>query len=372
MQIYLVGGAVRDQLLGLSVIDHDWVVVGGTPEELVDQGFRQIDPEFPVFSHPETGEEYALARRETKISAGFRGFEVDTSSSVTLQEDLRRRDLTINAIARGQDGSLIDPYGGQDDLREGFLRHVSPAFSEDPVRLIRVARFAARFGEFGFRLAHDTHRLMKQMVIDGAMSELKAERSWQEMYKAMAYSQPWRFVEVLNACGALAEWLPKLAQQMQLSGEHRSSPDCPAVAALKRVTEQAGGAETRLATLMVQSGESLKQLRKSVALNKVAADLIEVCQRLWPAYQTLADANAERVLTFLSDCRAWQNPERFDRILQVLSAQHVESEIVPKLKRASVVSKSVNVTDLQALGLSGAALGEGLAKQRLCAIEEVW
>jgi len=180
MNIYLVGGAVRDQLLGLPVRDRDWVVVGATEAEMLERGFRRADAEFPVFLHPDTGEEYALARRETKTGPGYKGFRIDAGPDVTLEEDLVRRDLTINALARDQAGRLIDPFDGEADLEQGLLRHISPAFVEDPVRLLRVARFAARLGRWGFRVAHGTHRLLQRMAASEDLAALRPERLWQE------------------------------------------------------------------------------------------------------------------------------------------------------------------------------------------------
>lgn len=204
---YRVGGSVRDELLGRPVVDRDWVVVGATPEILVASGFRPIGRDFPVFLHPETREEYALARTERKHGRGYRGFEFFASPEVTLEDDLRRRDLTINAMARAADGTLIDPFGGAKDLAAGVLRHVSPAFAEDPLRVLRVARFAARFG---FAVAAETEALMRSLVAQGELAELSAERVWQEIARGLMESRPSRMLAVLRACGALAALLPEV------------------------------------------------------------------------------------------------------------------------------------------------------------------
>ncbi|HHO68262.1 MAG TPA: multifunctional CCA tRNA nucleotidyl transferase/2'3'-cyclic phosphodiesterase/2'nucleotidase/phosphatase, partial [Gammaproteobacteria bacterium] len=190
METYLVGGAVRDELLGLPVKERDWVVVGATPEQMRALGFRQVGRDFPVFLHPETGEEYALARTERKSGHGYTGFTVHASPDVTLEQDLARRDLTINAMAMTPDGELIDPFNGREDLENGLLRHVSPAFVEDPVRILRVARFAARFAKWGFHVAHATHALMRRMVADGEVDYLVPERVWAELEKALATDSP--------------------------------------------------------------------------------------------------------------------------------------------------------------------------------------
>lgn len=210
MEIYLVGGAVRDKLLGLEVKDRDYVVVGSTPEEMVSLGYKPVGADFPVFLHPDSKEEYALARTERKSGHGYKGFTVYSAPDVTLDEDLKRRDLTINAMAEDQNGILIDPFHGKDDLENGFLRHVSEAFREDPVRILRTARFAARFAKWGFRVAHDTYALMKKMVEDGEVDHLVSERVWSETERALGEQQPVRYFRVLRRCGALARLFPEL------------------------------------------------------------------------------------------------------------------------------------------------------------------
>ncbi|MPQ77370.1 multifunctional CCA addition/repair protein [Hydrogenovibrio sp. JE_KL2] len=212
MQIYLVGGAVRDELLGLKPHEHDWVVVGASPQELLDKGFQQVGKDFPVFLHPDTKEEYALARTERKAGKGYHGFEVFADPSVTLEDDLIRRDLTINAIAKSDEGELIDPYGGVKDLEDRKLRHVSDAFVEDPLRVLRVARFAAKLAPFGFTLAEETRALMQEMVHSGELSDLTPERVWQEVTKALKTAKPSIFFEVLNEVGAVAVLFPELYQ----------------------------------------------------------------------------------------------------------------------------------------------------------------
>ncbi|MFL6672127.1 MAG: multifunctional CCA addition/repair protein [Massilia sp.] len=208
MKTYVVGGAVRDELLGLPVQDHDWVVVGATPDEMVAQGFRPVGKDFPVFLHPDTQEEYALARTERKTAPGYHGFVFHTAPDVRLEDDLVRRDLTINAMARAEDGAIVDPYGGQQDLRERVFRHVSDAFAEDPVRILRVARFAARFPEF--RVAGPTLALMRKMVDAGEVDALVPERVWQEVSRGLMEQKPSRMLEVLRDCGALAHIMPEL------------------------------------------------------------------------------------------------------------------------------------------------------------------
>ncbi len=210
LDVYLVGGAVRDGLLGLEVYDRDWVVVGATPEEMLADGFQQVGKDFPVFLHPVTKEEYALARTERKAGVGYHGFEVFADPSVTLEEDLIRRDLTINAMAKSPSGQVVDPYGGQKDIENKLLRHVSEAFAEDPLRVLRVARFAAKLAPFGFQLAPETQGLMTQMVSGGELSDLTPERVWQEVVKALNTESPSVFFAVLDRVGAVAVLFPEL------------------------------------------------------------------------------------------------------------------------------------------------------------------
>src|SRR6266850_267939 len=223
VKAYVVGGAVRDELLGLPLKDRDYVVVGATPEEMERQGYKPVGKDFPVFLHPSTHEEHALARTERKSGRGYKGFTVHASPDVTLEDDLRRRDLTINAMAKAEDGSLIDPFGGKKDLEQGVLRHVSDAFAEDPVRILRVARFAARFG---FKVHEKTLQLMREMVASGEADHLVAERVWQEFSKGLAEKHPEKMFEVLEACGFSTKFLPELAvkqKQLQQAAESNAS-----------------------------------------------------------------------------------------------------------------------------------------------------
>jgi len=223
MKTYIVGGAVRDRLLGLPVTDRDHVVVGATPEVMLALGYQPVGRDFPVFLHPETHEEYALARTERKSGSGYRGFNVHAAPGVTLDEDLRRRDLTINAIAEDESGMLVDPWGGQRDLTEKVFRHVSEAFAEDPVRILRVARFAARFTEF--TVAPETARLMRQMVGSGEIDALVPERVWQEIARGLMEARPSRMIQVLRDCGALARLLPEIDRLFGVPQPPRYHPE---------------------------------------------------------------------------------------------------------------------------------------------------
>ena len=228
MEIYCVGGAIRDELLGLPVKDRDWVVVGATPETLLAEGYKPVGKDFPVFLHPRSHEEYALARTERKTAPGYAGFVFHTDPSVTLEEDLARRDLTINAIARGDDGVLVDPFHGRRDLADGIFRHVSPAFAEDPVRILRLARFAARFAEF--RVAPETLDLMRGMVAAGEVDALVPERVWQEIARGLMEARPSRMIQVLRDCGALARLLPEVDRMFGIPqpAQHHPEVDCGA------------------------------------------------------------------------------------------------------------------------------------------------
>ncbi len=237
MKTYVVGGAVRDRLLGLPVQDHDHVVVGATPEEMLARGFRPVGKDFPVFLHPETHEEYALARTERKTAPGYKGFNFHAEPDVTLEEDLARRDLTINAIACAEDGTLVDPFGGQADLAARVLRHVGPAFAEDPVRVLRVARFAARFSDF--HVAEETLALMRLMADNGEVDHLVPERVWQELSRGLMEARPSRMIEVLRACGALAKMLPELDRLFGVPQPAEHHPEIDTGAHVLRVVDRA-------------------------------------------------------------------------------------------------------------------------------------
>jgi tRNA nucleotidyltransferase (CCA-adding enzyme) len=363
---YLVGGAVRDALLGRPVRERDWVVVGATPEQMLAAGFRQADEKFPVFLHPQTGEEYALARRERKVAPGYRGFELICSPQVTLLEDLQRRDLTVNAMARDAEGNLIDPFNGQHDLDEGRLRHVTEAFVEDPVRLLRIARFAAKLGE-GFRVAHATHRLLKRMVADGAVAELQAQRVGREMGKALACEAPWRFFEVLGACGALAELMPGLAGCFGTDA-HGDHSTCPPLRVLRRAAKLSEDAAVRLAALALQSDDDVSSLTVELAMPKNLRDLVRAAQQAWRRWQTLNRSDADQVVAFLGELRAWQAGSHCEAVLLALQAQSADGEAVARLRRAWSTARAVSAASLQQQGVMGPALGRALAVARADAI----
>ncbi|MBI1887963.1 MAG: multifunctional CCA addition/repair protein [Nitrosomonadales bacterium] len=340
-KIYCVGGAVRDQLLGLPVQDHDWVVVGSTPEDMVTQGFQPVGKDFPVFLHPQTHEEYALARTERKTARGYKGFAVYAAPDVTLEQDLLRRDFTINAIAQDADGNLIDPHHGIADLRAGILRHVSTAFSEDPVRILRAARFAARFG---FVIAPETLALMRGMVNNGEVDALVAERVWQELARGLLEKKPSRFFETLRSCGALAKILPELDALFGVPQPEKYHPeiDC-GIHALLVVDDAARhdyALEVRFAALThdlgkgstpkdilpchigheLRSVELLKELSERLRVPGECSDLALLAARYHGDIHRAFELRAETIFKLFQSADAWRRPERFLRLLQVCAS----------------------------------------------------
>lgn len=296
MKVYVVGGAVRDELLGLPVADRDYVVVGATPEDMVRRGFRPVGKDFPVFLHPETHEEYALARTERKSGRGYKGFTVYAAPDVTLEDDLARRDLTINAMAKDEAGRLIDPFGGEKDLREGILRHVSAAFEEDPVRILRVARFVARFG---FRIAPETEVLMRRMVELGEADHLVAERVWQEFSRGLMEKHPARMLEVLERCGLTARVMP------ELSGNER--------AALERAAEAGAASPVRFAVLTWGlAPAAIEALAQRLRAPNEERDLAATAARCRPL---LAANTPQAQLELLKRGDAIRRRERFAQLL---------------------------------------------------------
>ncbi len=298
MKAYIVGGAVRDELLGISVADRDWVVVGATPEEMAAAGFQPVGKDFPVFLHPGTREEYALARTERKSGRGYKGFSVYTAPDVTLEQDLARRDLTINAMARDEAGGLVDPFGGERDLREGVLRHVSEAFAEDPVRILRVARFAARYA---FRIADGTLALMRRMVEAGEVEHLVAERVWQEFAKGLAEPHPERMFAALEHCGALARLFPELRIDEQ---------------ALARAGRAGAPLGARFAALAWAAGESaMRALCDRLRVPNEERELALCACRCKALILAAHAADPAALLRLLKCADAFRRPERLAALL---------------------------------------------------------
>lgn len=401
MRIYLVGGAVRDKLLGRIVCDHDHVVVGARPEELLAQGYRPVGKDFPVFLHPRTGEEYALARTERKTGHGYHGFAFHADPSVTLEEDLARRDLTINAMAEAEDGSLVDPFDGARDLEQRLLRHVSPAFAEDPVRLLRVARFAARFAPLGFTVAPETMTLMQQMVRNGEVDHLVPERVWQETRKALGEAQPSAFLRVLRESGALAVLFPEVDAlygvpqraefhpevdtgmhvEMVLDMAARIAPGNDVVG-FCALTHDLGKALTPADVLPRHIGHEhggIAPLRQLVARLKVPnehASLAEqVCREHLNAHRAF-ELKPATVLRLLGALDALRRPERLELFLAACEADKRgrrghENDAYPQagyLRRARAAAASVSSEPFLARGLQGPAFGEALTAARVAAI----
>jgi tRNA nucleotidyltransferase (CCA-adding enzyme) len=318
VKIYAVGGAVRDELLGLPVKDRDYVVVGATPEDMTRLGYKPVGKDFPVFLHPQTHEEYALARTERKTARGYKGFQVYAAPDVTLEQDLSRRDLSINAIARDERGRLIDPYGGAADLKRGVLRHVSPAFAEDPVRILRVARFAARFG---FTVAPATLRLMRAMVEAGEADALVAERVWQELAVGLMEAAPSKMFALLRRCGALARVLPELdaawAERAQYARSRR---------ALDYAAAQGRALEVRYAVLACALAgadapeRELRGMNVRLRAPADASDLAVLALRQREQIGRGAKLEAAAIVALFQSCDAWRRPERFGQLLQAVES----------------------------------------------------
>lgn len=375
MDIYLVGGAVRDQLLGLPVEDRDWVVVGATPETMLRQGYKQVGADFPVFLHPKTHEEYALARTERKQGRGYHGFSVYSAPDVTLEDDLQRRDLTINAMAQAADGRIIDPFAGQQDLQKRLLHHVSEAFTEDPLRILRTARFAARFAPLGFSVHPHTLQLMHTMTAAGEVADLVPERVWQEIQRALHENSPVTFFEILHRCGALSVLLPELAsqatQQQAFNALHRLHQGLPDASTAQR-----------LAALLLPLPAAQASARATLLkAPKVCQELVALaCTiRCAPCLQLTAgsDQLASQLLDTLNGADAWRRPERLHEALQVLhftlplygdSAPFTPDNALSLLASAAQAAANVKAQALLAQGYRGPELGHALNLGRLDAI----
>ncbi len=336
-RVYMVGGAVRDNLLGVPVQDHDWVVVGATPDMMVEQGYLPVGKDFPVFLHPDTHEEHALARTERKTARGYKGFAVYSSPDVTLEQDLARRDLTINAIALDEDGELVDPYHGQRDLQHKVLRHVTEAFAEDPVRILRVARFAARFSDF--TVAPETLELMSTMVHNGEVDHLVAERVWQELSRGLMEQRPSRMFEVLRACGALARILPEVHALWGVPQRAESHPEVDTGEHLMLVLDMAARLQApltvRYACLCHDLGKAttppedlprhpghearsvdmLRVISERLRVPTHCRELAEVVAREHGCIHGSLLLNAKQVVQLLERCDAFRQPQRFSDVL---------------------------------------------------------
>lgn len=366
MDIYLVGGAVRDKLLAYPWHDSDWVVVGATPEQLLAKGYQPVGKDFPVFLHPESKEEYALARTERKTGRGYKGFECYSSPDVTLEEDLLRRDLTINAIAEDSEGSLIDPYGGQQDIEKKLLRHTSPAFSEDPLRVLRTARFYARYAHLGFQIADETLELIKKIADSGELKTLVAERCWREIERALTEKNPSCFFSALIKTGALTQLIPEFAPTDQ-------TLDTNTLALLDEAAAQGQSSLIRFALLFQktnkQQAEKICQRIKAPNEFRHLALLISSYSK---EFSTLENNHqAQDWLTMLQQTDAFRRPQRFEDFLVCSELLFKQPRICNTLKQALAACNDIDVARLAATGLKGPAIAEALQQQRLDAISQL-
>ncbi|ESS72000.1 multifunctional CCA protein [Methyloglobulus morosus KoM1] len=403
MEKYLVGGAVRDQLLGYPVKERDWVVVGETPESMIRQGFRAVGKDFPVFLHPQSHEEYALARTERKTSPGYKGFRVHADIDVTLEQDLKRRDLTINALAMTPEGEVIDPYGGRDDLDKRLFRHVSPAFAEDPVRILRVARFAARYRHLGFKLASDTREMMEGMVSVGEVDHLVPERVWAELLKALNETSPSAFFYTLLDCGALALIFPEIYSLFGVPQPEKYHPEIDtgvhALMCLEQAALLSPKPEVRFAALVHDLGKALSpkdNLPHHYGHETKGLPVLEaLCNRLRVpnAFKSLAlhvmqyhthchkvtELKPSTLVDLLNNLGAFKQRNQFPEFLLACEADAkgrtgLENNPYPQaayLQAAAKTAGSVDTSDLTDGRLQGAEIGEAIRQLRIKAITDM-
>ena len=400
MRVYLVGGAVRDRLLNRPVHERDWVVVGAEPQELERAGFKPVGRDFPVFLHPDTHEEYALARQERKVAPGYRGFTTQSSPDVTLEEDLRRRDLTINAMAEGENGEIIDPYGGQADLTARLLRHVSEAFIEDPVRVLRVARFAARYAELGFTVAPETLALMQRMTQAGEVAALTSERVWQETERALGEPRPEVFFQVLRECGALAVIFPELETLFGVPQPEKWHPEIDTgvhvLLALRYAAKRDAPVTVRFAVLVHDLGKArtprerwpshhgheeagvplIETLCARLKVLNACRELGVLTSREHTRVHRALELRPQTVLALLEACDAFRRPERFAELLLACEADargRTGREDAPYpqaqyLRSALTAAAQASLPEEMRAQLSGPAIGAALRAARLQAL----
>lgn len=401
MKVYLVGGAVRDKLLGLPVVERDWVVVGTTADAMIAEGYKPVGRDFPVFLHPQSNEEYALARTERKCGPGYTGFQFHADPSVTLEDDLARRDLTINAMAQDEQGAIVDPFNGQQDLYAGLLRHVSDAFVEDPVRILRTARFAARYHHLGFQVAPETIQLMQAMVDNGEVDHLVAERVWKETSRALAEKNPEIFIQVLRECGALARIMPELDHLFGVPQRSEFHPEVDtglhALLVLQQAARLSDSVDIRFAALIHDLGKAetpAEILPRHHGHEQRSLPLImTLCRRLAVPKQTreLSLAVAEyhthchrvhelkpaTLVNTLEALDAYRRPRRFQDFLTCCEADArgrtgFEEAPYPQARYfadALQASLSVEISDLMAEGFQGVELGSEIRRQRIEAVK---
>ncbi len=403
MEVYLVGGAVRDEQLGLPVTDRDWCVVGATPDELLSEGYRQVGKDFPIFLHPETNEEYALARTERKTGAGYHGFEFQTSPDVTLEQDLSRRDLTINAMAMDADGKIIDPFDGRTDLEKRLLRHVSSAFVEDPVRILRAAKFRARFSELGFEVSSDTLKLMADMVSSGEANALQADRVWAETEAALSGPNPQLYFQALRDCGALAVIFPEIDALFGVPQPPKWHPEIDCGLHTLMVLEQAAmlsdDVDVRFAALVHDLGKATTRQsdlpghpgheHRSVKLLQVMSDRLPVpraCRELGSLVAEFHghchrafELKPSTILKVLKKVDAFRRPERFRKFLLACEADargrtgfedrdYSQADYLERVWNAASQITADQLTDTE---VSGSEIGAEIDRMRLKAIKAV-
>lgn len=369
MEVYLVGGAVRDELLGISVKERDWVVVGSSPEEMLAKGYRQVGKDFPVFLHPHSNEEYALARTERKKGHGYYGFEIHVSPNVSLEEDLLRRDLTINAMAKSESGEIIDPYGGQQDINAKLLRHISGAFTEDPLRVLRVARFAAKFAMRGFRIADETLQLMRHIASSGELKELSPERIWQETQCALTTESPTKFFLVLHTVHALAQTYTSISDQFSNKQAREYG-----FSALDKISLLEDEPCIRFAALLgglyfnqhEDACNDIYRLTKQLTLPNTCKELLTLTANLQYQCHDVFNLDEKQLLSLLHKLDARRKPERFENLLTIFSTIYKtvtgESEYAQAnwLQHTSKIIDNVNVGEWVRQGLKNEELANNL------------
>src|SRR5580658_554279 len=403
MQVYLVGGAVRDRLLGRAVGEQDWVVVGATPGELTAQGYTPVGKGFPVFLHPQSKEEYALARQERKVAPGYHGFTTVFSPDVTLEQDLQRRDLTINAMAQDAGGHIVDPYGGQRDLKARLLRHVSAAFVEDPVRVLRVARFAARFAEAGFRIAPETEALMAHMTASGEIAALTPERVWRETARALLEPHPEVFFEILLKCGALGVLLPELAALHGVPQPPKWHPEVDTfvhvMLALRISAQRQASLAVRYAVLLHDLGKALtppeqwpshhqheelglapiEQLSQRLRVPNECRELAALTSRYHTLVHRALELRPATIMKLFTDADAFRRPERFGELLRACECDArgragLQSQPYPQadyLRQVHAAASAANLSATERAGLAGPQIGAALQQRRLAAVSQL-
>ena len=402
MKTYLVGGAVRDQLLNIPVKDHDWVVVGATPQEMLDAGYKQVGADFPVFLHPKSQEEYALARTERKSGKGYQGFSVDFGKEVTLEDDLIRRDLTINAMAQDEDGNIIDPYNGQQDLTNKQLRHVSEAFEEDPLRVLRVARFAARFHHLGFTVAKETITLMERISNSGELKYLTPERVWVETERALSEKSPWVYFEVLRECTALSHCFPELDALFGIPQPEKHHPEIDtglhSLLSLQQATHLSQDTAVRFAAVMHDLGKALTDQNKwpqHIAHERLGLKPIKaMCDRLKVPnkhkelslkaceFHTHAhrafELKPSTVFKLFKQTDAFRKPDRFEQLLLVCESdakgrtglENTPYKQADYLRSLLEAAQNIDTKAISQSGISGPDIGKAIEAARIEAIKQ--